>query len=337
METAPSVHDVQFNNYLVELIQKLRTVAPSESRVLSKYYKYYRDHVSQDKRLDFIAEFVGYLGKYSKEVSICDEGLFSEEEAYYPQKPIQLMKGIDFKKIWRNSDMTEGSKESIWKYLQTLFLIGSFVLKEHERFQELLKKQREVIDGLIQNLKYEQQIKKEADKLNEEEERTETLGGLGDLFDENNVVIQIAMEVAKELNLTDAVGGDPTKTLGLLFGQDSAKLQEIIQKVSQKLTHVLKKKNISEKELIEQAKGMYDKLLGKFKGLPGMNNIEKMSQQFADELAHNLDQAGQDDQIPNMKPEQLEQITRDLTSTLRSNFEQMDPAMFEMFRKTLDL
>lgn len=75
-------HQIQFNNYLVELIQKLKIIVPTEKKLFGKYYKYYRTFVDQKKRVDFIAEFVQYISKYNVEVSSCDEGLFSEEEGY---------------------------------------------------------------------------------------------------------------------------------------------------------------------------------------------------------------------------------------------------------------
>src|SRR5437016_14644783 len=96
-----STHQIQFNNYLVEFIQKLREILtpqqdnkvndngqsqePDFRRLLAKYYKYYRKFVHQDKRIDFIQEFVQYISKYNKEISTCDENLFSEESASYPR------------------------------------------------------------------------------------------------------------------------------------------------------------------------------------------------------------------------------------------------------------
>lgn len=342
-------HQIQFNNYLIEFIQKLQILVPSEKRLLSKYYKYYRKFVDQDKRVEFIAEFIQYLSKYNKEISVCDEGLFSEEEGYYPSKPIQLMKGIDFKTIWNQGNLTEGSKESIWKYLHTLFLIGSFVLKESDKYNDLLKKQKDIIYNLLQSMKYEKQIKADAEKLNQTEDATKSsfdLSNLGELFDENNIITQIALEIAKELNLSGDIPSDPTQAIRLLFGQDGNKLQEIIGRVGQKLNKVLQDKGLTEEQLLVQAKEMHDKLLNKLKGIPGMPNIEKLSQKFADEFTkgiHKTETTTTSDgstqpPAPRNDKEELEKcqaFVQELTSDLRQNFAQMGIGDLDEFQKNL--
>ena len=339
-------HQIQFNNHLVEFIKKLQILIPSEKRLFSKYYKYYRGFVEQGQRVEFICEFIQYLSKYNKEVSICDEGLFSEEESYYPSQPIQLLKGIDFKLIWKNSSMTEGSKQSIWKYLQTLFLIGSFVLKETNQYKDLMKKQQEIIHDLLQNLKYEKQIKAEAEKVTQDENEGFDMSGFGDLFDENNVVTQIAMEIAKEMNLSEHAGKDPMQVIRLLFGQDNEKLQEIISKLGEKLTKVLGDRGLSEQQLLDQAKQMHSKLMGKLKGIPGMANIEKISQKFAEEMERKIHERGsssgaapagtaetpEDATITKQKLEQCQSVIQELTQNLKQNFGQLglDGAEFSL-------
>jgi len=95
-----SAHQLQFNNYLVTFIEQLqKVVSDDHKRLLKKYYRYYRKYVDRNERIEFIKEFIDYLSKYNKEISTCDEGLFSEEPEYYPGKYIQLLKGIDFKQI----------------------------------------------------------------------------------------------------------------------------------------------------------------------------------------------------------------------------------------------
>lgn len=339
------IQEIQFNNCLVELIQKLQVLAPEDKRLFRKYYKYYRDHVDQGKRLEFVADFVQYLSRYSKEFSTCDEGLFSDDDAYYPRKPIQLLKGIDFKKIWHSPTLTTVSKESLWKYFQTMFLLGSSILKENEQQRELLKKQEEILYNLRQNFKYEHQIKLDAERLNKEEEdkeAKEAMGGMGDFLDENNILVQIAMEVGKELKLSDLGGnGDPMQAISSLFSKDSTKLQEIIQNVSKKLTAVLKEKNLTEQELLAEAKKMHDKLLGKFKGIPG---IENMIRQMTEEMTQcveqqdtNTDTAEKPDPQADFaaRLEQYQKFTQELTNNMRSNFEHMDPEQIEAFQRNL--
>lgn len=146
---------IQFGNHLTEFIKKMRGLLPSERKLFSKYYKYYRKMINEGHRIDFIAEFIQYLSRYNKEIATCDEGLFSEEVNYYPGKPIQLMKGIDFKRLWRLEQMTSMSKANIWQYFKTLYLMGTHVLKESEKYHRLIKEQKEMMGKLLESLKYE--------------------------------------------------------------------------------------------------------------------------------------------------------------------------------------
>jgi hypothetical protein len=343
-------HQIQFNNYLVEFIQKLKVIFPSSKRLFSKYYKYYRNFVDGNHRVEFIAEFVQYISKYNVEMSSCDEGLFSEEDGYYPNKPIQLMKGIDFKLLWHDETLTEGSKEGIWKYLQTLYLIGTFVLKETDRYNELLKKQQEIIYNLLQNMKYERKIKEDAEKLNETEDKEKQgsfdLSGMGELFDENNIIIQIATEIAKEINFSGELGDDPIRAISQVFDKDSGKLEEIITKISKKLTSVLKEKGLSEQDLLEQAKAMNTKILGKLKGIPGMPDIEQLTQKIFGNLAQDTGTktgaeaagssapaatAADPHQLSEEQLKQCQNVIKDLTNNLKENFSQMGVTDLDSF------
>lgn len=332
-------HQIQFNNHLIEFIQKMQQLAPDEKKLFDKYYKYYRKFVDQGKRVEFIAEFIQYLSKYNHEVSTCDEGLFSEEEGYYPGKPIPLMKGIDFKRIWVGASLSEVSKSNIWKYFHTLYLIGTHVLKEYDRYQELLKKQQEIIYNLMQNLKYEKQIQKDAENLNQKEKENESSLSsmdLSDLFDENNIIIQIATEIAKDLNLSGGLS-DPAQALGLLFGQDGSKLQEIVSRVGQRLTHVLQEKGMTEEQLLTHAKDMHDKLFNKLKGIPGMSNIEKISQQFAEEFTKGAQPSPNQDSAANQENlEKCKAMVQELTSNLRSNLTQMGLGDLDNFQQNIE-
>lgn len=324
----------------------MREVFPSEKRLFSKYYKYYRNMVNQGQRVEFIVEFVQYLSKYNKEISLQDEGLFSEEDTYYPSKPIQLMKGIDFKRIWRLETLTEGSKTSIWKYLQTLYLIGTYVLKETNKYQEFVKKQQSIVDGLVQNLKYEKQIKQEAEKLERKKAQEDTsgqgilgalggLGGLGDLFDENNIITQIAKEIVKDLNLMGGVG-DPIQTINMLFSQDGSKFKEILTRVGSKITSMAQEKGLTEEQLMEQAKQMSEKLMKMFKGIPG---VEKITQEIVSNLTH-VNATGTAQGAPNATEvkEQLEKCQatiQQLTSDLKQGMSQMGLENFDEFQKNI--
>ena len=334
-----SIHQKQFNNSLVEFIDKLRKILPIDlRRLMVKYYKYYQSFIkgsktsdgtnqSQSKeypktRIGFIKEFLHYISQYSKEISTCDEGLFSEEPEYYPNQPIQIFKGIDFKLIWRVESMTEKTKESIWKYLQTLYLLATFVMKEDGRFNNLVKEQKEIIYNLIQSIKLEQKIKQDAEKLNDEErktaeENTFNFNNLQEFFGENNLITEMAMEIATELNLTNEQLTDPMQAIKLLLGQNGSQLKEIVDKITNKLQQKIQNGHINEQQLLNDAKKMNEKLIGKFKNIPGMPDIEKFSQQVAEQITKEMENKNSQNVDGSYQVPSIEELTNSLSQNLQ--------------------
>lgn len=332
-------HQLQFNNCLVEFIKNLKEKVPADQqRLLTKYYKYYRNFVDGNKRVEFIQEFVQYLTKYNKEISICDEGLFSEEDQYYPGKPIQLFKGIDFKIVWKTSNLDDKTKAGIWKDLRTLYVMGTYVLKETQRFGDLLKKQQEIIQNIMQSLKMEQKIKDDAERLNEEERKKAAESGfdlskLQEFFGENNVIMELAMEIGKELNLPNEKLTNPMEAVQILFGKNGSRLQEITSKVLSKLHDVMARKGITEESLMKDAKRMQETLQKKFKGIPGMPNIEKFAKGIADQMTKHAEErrknAPPGDNTPVMPSLQ------ELTESLSKNVSEMGLGNMEQLQSNL--
>ena len=328
-ERKPNTCQIEFNNYLVEFIQKFQTSMPSEKKLFSKYYKYYRGYVDQDKRIEFIEEFVGYMSRYADEIAKRDEGLFSEEEEYYPGKSIQLMKGIDFKRIWRQ-EMSSVSKNNVWEYLQTLYLIGTFVMKQANRQKEILKKQEEIIHNLLQSIRSAQEIKKTADDQDKKEEQEQSASkqegfeGIKNLLTDDNILTQIVKEIVDELHPSGV--SDPVQALMLLTGKDQTKLNDIMSKVSQRVKTVLTEKGVTETQLYDQAQQTCDKLFGMLKDVPGMTSIK---QHIMTELAKPK---------TSNDPEEYADLARELNDHLKQNLSQLgidDLQDLEEFQKKI--
>lgn len=320
IKDAQKTHQIQFNNCLVEFISKLRIIlghceAVDLKKLVTKYYKYYRHEVKENRRIEFIEEFCGFLSKYQEEVSTCDENLFSEEEQYYPGQPIELFKGIDFKLLWKVEGLNDNSKQSIWKYLHTLYVIGNHVLKENNRQQNLRQKQKALLKNMMQSLKMEKEIAEEADRLNEEERQRDlegqfSLDSLQELFGDN-IVADIAIDVVKELksSIVDQEFDSPMMAIKSLMSNKGGKWKQIMNNVGLKLKAKMKEKNIDEKKLYEEAMKMNDKLKKKFKNIPGMPDFQKLCENLVDSMANGVTEGSEMNQ-PN-----LEEITAQLGKT----------------------
>ena len=46
---------------------------------------------------------------------------------------ISILKNIDFKEVWHNKKTTNELKENIWRYIQTLFIIGKTIINDSDK------------------------------------------------------------------------------------------------------------------------------------------------------------------------------------------------------------
>ena len=53
------------------------------------------------------------------------------EKIFKGLEPINLLVGIDFREIW-SKDINKNTRENIWKYLQTLVVIGKKIIGNFE-------------------------------------------------------------------------------------------------------------------------------------------------------------------------------------------------------------
>lgn len=272
---------IQFNNYLVEFISKLKLVFPDQKRLFSKYYKYYRGYVDSDRRHEFIVEFVEYISKYSKEISIRDEGLFSEEDCYYPKKPIQLLKGIDFKKLWTSGQLSETTKESLWKYFQILYLVGGYIIKEKREYTEIINKQLGILEDLVKSFKYENQIKKDAEQSTDDTLSDQGFG-LDDLLGDDSIIGQIVREIMHEVQGNSELLKDPMSLLSKL-GNDGGS-SELIDKISSKVMSSIRNKGLTDEQIISELKGVLNKLKTKLTSMPGGSQISSVLTTLLDNM-----------------------------------------------------
>jgi len=68
------------------------------------------------------------LEKYMKSIGPVSSYLMEKDEAYFKQNAdsIELLKELDLMKIWTD-DLSQNTKEAIWKYLQTLYILATTI------------------------------------------------------------------------------------------------------------------------------------------------------------------------------------------------------------------
>jgi len=98
-----------FNDMLVQFISELESTFPEEPAF--KKYMISIDIMRAANPRKCVDAFMKGAGKYSNQIMQKDDSFFSDFEE------------LPIKKYW-NDDLSEGTKNAIWQYLQTLNILG---------------------------------------------------------------------------------------------------------------------------------------------------------------------------------------------------------------------
>jgi hypothetical protein len=213
--------------------------------------------------------------------------IFKEDSAVNTE----FLPGISFKYLW-NCDISDKTKETIWKYLQLILLSIIGCVKDQSAFGDTAKlfesiNEDEFKDKLQETLEKMQNLFEKGDASEGDKgEKTETsgegmnmpsadeihshingmLGGkLGDLARE------IAEETAGNLNIDMDNVTDVKGVFQNLF-KNPGKLMSLVKNVGDKLDTKIKSGEINQSELMAEA----SEIMSKMKDMPGMGDIQSM-------------------------------------------------------------
>ena len=192
------------NKLFKSFIDDIINVFPEyEKRLLS----YYKDAIeSNQKDHPKIVEFLKNMNEISDQVINKDVTLFEDD-------PI-ILQNVSFKLIW-NADISDQTKNTIWKYLQTFCIINIQSESTTEKINEVIK----LIDS-NEKVKDKETVRnmKKLKKLNETfdinevkkviSENPESIGdGVNqmDTMFENTSIGKIAKEITKDLDIESIV------------------------------------------------------------------------------------------------------------------------------------
>ena len=248
-----------FNSTLKLFVLNVIKIYPEYKDGLTEYYKdlLEKDPNNEDK---YVKRFMRKFGEFKPEISKKDDSVFSET--------ICFLKNVDFKDIWENENTTLEIKNTIWKYLQTLLVIGETIISDSDK-----------IKSLVDNL----QKTRSGEELNEDisDENKEMLNMLKNLsensknkIDENmlseGLIGNLAKELAEDINMDDLnLDIGENENVGDIFGKimsgdNPMKFMNLIQNVGNKIQTKLEDGNIDQSKLLSEATNMM--------GMLGNNN-----------------------------------------------------------------
>jgi len=217
--------------------------------------------------------------------------------------PIEFLPGIDFSLLWADKDLSEKTRETIWKYLQLLLFTMVSSISDGSSFGDTAKL-FEAIDENEFKTKLEETIAqmqhvfaKEGAEGAEgaEGEGADAEGAegtdvpninLNDLPDPKDIhehvtgmmngklgklAREIAEETAAELNMDMENAGSVNDVFQTLF-KNPTKLMSLVKNVGSKLDTKLKSGDMKESELLQEASDIMQKM----KSMPGMGDLQAM-------------------------------------------------------------
>jgi hypothetical protein len=254
----------EFNRVIKDFIRDIIHTYPELENSLQEDIK----QIHANELVPFTDELQkSYLVVYEHVLHIFPTKFFDilYEKADLFKEPCLFLPGIDFKTLW-NENITEQTKNSIWKYLKLLLLmiIGNgnqdASMFENVNMDDLKSKLDETLKDIHTFF--------DKSEIPNTDEMKDHLDGLM-----NGKIGRLAKEIAEE-----SVGGaedsfkqmfsDPTKMVGLMHN------------IGDKIDKKIKSGDLKESELMAEAVEM----LGKMKSMPGMKNFEQMFNKFGGKM-----------------------------------------------------
>ena len=282
----------EFSKIIKDFVADMRTTFSEYSPFIDKWWKgadkfvHIQDESeretafkkSQESSIQFLFKYC--LKKYPPrffDILNQTDSIFAEDS----EVDTEFLPFIHFKNLWQD-DISDSTRETIWKYLQLILfsVVGSLKNRDafgdtakmfdsinEDDFKSKLEESLEQIKGIFEN-------KPDANGNEIPQPNAEHLhdhlsgmftGKLGKLAKE------IAEETAGEMNFDMDGATDVNGVFQNMF-KNPGKLMGLVKNVGNKLESRMKAGDINESDLMKEASEM----LNKMKNMPGMGNIQSM-------------------------------------------------------------
>ena len=220
--------------------------------------------------------------------------LYQNVDIFKENEDLYFLPSINFVEIWKDKEISEKTRETIWKYLQLILFSVSKNVNSQESFgdtaklfeaineDELKKKLEETMKDMegwfnsgemfgdisMNNIMDPSNI-----NLNDLPDAEDLQNHISGLLDGKlgRLAHEIAAETAEELNVDMEGATNVGEVFQKLF-KNPGKLMNMVKNVGSKLDEKLKSGEIKESELMKEA----SELMEKMKNMPGMKNMDSL-------------------------------------------------------------
>ena len=273
----------EFKKVISDFINDIKMTFPEYAMIINKYF--YGEVRLQNNNATISDEIYDKTFNFCKtkyaprffDILYQNTSIFEEVST----EDTEFLPNIYFKNLW-SSDISDKTKETIWKYLQLILFSAVGKVNDEGQFGETLKlfeaindgefkdKLDETFEGIKNMFEDTKDASGESFDVPNPEDMHEHISGLlkGKL---GNLATEIAEDITGDLN----IDADNTGSVNDLFSnmiKDPSKMMGIINKVTNKLEDKIKSGDIKESELLSEATDMMQQM----KNMPGMGDMQSL-------------------------------------------------------------
>ena len=286
-----------FNDYTRDFVRDVQSTFPEYKDLLGEYYSDILTEESQntDKH---VKRFMRKMREFKTQVSSKSTDLYKE--------PVFILKNLDFKILFESEDLSVESREKMWEYIQTLFVLGESIINDSERVKKLVKnfkRLRNTDDSVTDDSvtaagasAATEQTTETAEAEEPDEEDEHILNMLKNLSErktdkpldenmfENGMIGKLAQELSEELDIEkmglniSEEGNVDSVFSNLLSGDNPMKFMNLIQTVGKKIQTKMESNGLDQEALVNEATSMMSNLQG---GNSMFDNILKQASAMA--------------------------------------------------------
>lgn len=275
-------------NNIFENMEEYEKTKDERNNEENKYKELKEKLVSNNEVIELYKYCLSIYPERFFDIIYQNEDIFSDEDI-----ETQFLPGIEFSQLWKQN-ISDNTKQVIWKYLQITLLCVISSVKDKSRFgntaklfeaineDELKQKLEETIEGM-QNLfdfsgvgtNYSQNQGFDTSNINLDgmPNADDIHAHIGSLMSGNigNLAREIIEETADDLKI-DINDSDTAGNLFQKMFKNPGKLMNVIKNIEGKIENKLKDGNYNQSDLLREA----EEMMGKMKNIPGMKNIQGM-------------------------------------------------------------
>ena len=237
----------KFNFYLNSFLNELIVIFPENKECFEKNYKEIIDNKECVSDV-YVKDYMNKISKYHSDIAKKNDKLFKSD------KEIFLLKEVDFRDLWYK-DLSDSTRENLWKYLQTLYVLGKKIVTSDDEVSNMLN---ELNSDNIPDTDFDE-MKQMMENMSKITQNVNKDDNINDLFN-NGIISDIAKELTNEIDINKMDVGNPQNMNeafnNIMGGNGGNKFFDLINKVGQKIQSKVEKGEINQGDLINEAQKM---------------------------------------------------------------------------------